>query len=235
MEPCLSSFPIQCEVSQILERLEPIHYEDGILVVSAPVSVGSSAILLGDQTIGVQNNVLNFPDNSTIDQEPLKDPPFTGDILELPPETVIDNAIIFTTNYFYFMNNSSTNSGNYMLLNELFGYSGGGRFPFIAPKDCVLTSLIFSFLGNTEASTVSITNATAHIDIISTSGVITQSVVTATIPVCPPNKKLYVDKKFYYPLSKNYAVGIRFTYDQGTIPSGTGGGQFATLGYKFLT
>lgn len=231
METCsTSSNYVHCEISNILRRIEPIEYDNEMLVISGDVSVGSSTILLNNQTISVQNGVLEFPNSTTIDYEPLKDPPFTGDTLDLPPQTVIDNYKIFTTNYFYFMNNGSTNSGNYILLN-----SSGAQFPFIAPKDCVLTSLIFSFVGNTQASTVSITNATAYIDIVSPSGVITQNVVNATIPVCPPNKKPYVDKKFYYPLSKDYAVGIRFTYDQGTIPSGFGGCQFATLGYKFLT
>ena len=229
MESCSTSVHIQCALSDILERIAPIQYENETLVISSPVSINSSSIVIDTQPISVRNGVLDFPDTTTIDHEPIKDPPFTGDTLELPPQTVIDNFKIFNTNYFYFMNNGSTNSGNYILLN-----SSGAQFPFIAPKDCVLTSLIFSFLGNTQASTISITNATAYIDVISPSGVITQNIVSATIPVCPPNTKPYVDKKFYYPLSKDYAVGIRFTYDQGTI-SGFGGCQFATLGYKFLT
>lgn len=229
MKSCSDTSVLQCSISNILERIEPIQYENDTLVISSPVSINSSSIVIDNQSIQVQNGVLDFPDNTTIDYDALKGLPFTGDTLELPPQTVIDNFKIFNTNYFYFMNNGSTNSGNYILLN-----SNGNRFPFIAPKDCVLTSLIFSFLGNTQASTVSITNATAYVDIVSPLGIITPNVVSATIPVCPPNKKPYVDKKFYYPLSKDYAVGIRFTYDQGTI-SGFGGCQFATLGYKFLT
>ena len=98
MNLCQNSTQAQCSVSDILNRIEPIQYEDGVLVINSPVSINFSTIYINDQPISVNNDILNFPLSTTIDYEPLKDPPFTGDTLELPRQTTINNYTIFTTN-----------------------------------------------------------------------------------------------------------------------------------------
>lgn len=243
MNLCQNSTQIQCSVFDILNRIEPIQYEDDILVINSPVSTSASVIYINEEPIVVNNGVLNFPLNSTVDNEPLKDSPFTGDILELPPQTTINDYKIFTTNYFYFLNNSinKNKSGYYVLLgggaNENPTYNLKGiEFPFIASQDCVLTSLVFSFVGNkgTGLNATTITNINAYIMKIDTAGTITNTGISVTIATCLPNTKPYVDKQFQYPLSKGEAIGIMYTF-VGSINSTYGGSQFATLGYKFLT
>lgn len=242
MNLCQNSTHVQCSVSDILNRIKPIQYEDGVLVINSPVLIDFSTIYINEQPISVNNDILNFPLNTTIDYEPLKDPPFTGDTLELPLQTTINNFTIFTTNYFYFLNNGRrTTSDTYIIpgggvnLNPTYNFNGI-NFPFIPPKDCVLTSLIFSFVGNrgTGSSATTVTNVNASIMKIDGSGTITDTGINVSIPTCPPNTRPSVDKKFYYPLSKGEAIGIRFTF-VGVINSTYGGCQYATLGYKFLT
>lgn len=242
MNFCQNSTQVQCSISNILNRIEPIQYQDGVLVISSPVSTNSSTIFINEKPISVDNDILNFPLTTTIDYEPLKDPPFTGDTLELPPQTTIDNFMIFTTNYFYFLNNyRRTTSGTYIIpggginIDSTYNYNGI-NFPFFAAKDCVLTSLIFSFVGNkgTGINATTVTNINAYIMKIDGNGIITDTGINVSIPSCPPNTRPSVDKKFYYPLSKGEAVGIRFTF-VGSINSTYGGCQYATLGYKFLT
>lgn len=235
---CRGVADVQCAVSDILERIEPIRFENDVLSVSSPFSTNATMLLINDEAITAENGVLNLPPDSTIDHQPLQGLPFTGDTLELPKHTSINGFELFTTNYFYFMNNGNTNSGNYIVnagnfnANPTYNFNGV-NFPLIAPRDCVLTSFIFSFVGNKGGSGADITNINAYIDIIDQAGVITYTGISVNIPICPRNTKPFADKAINYPLSKGYAVGVRFTYT-GTVTTTYGGYQFASIGYRFL-
>lgn len=230
---CCQNVPsVDCDVQEILQRIEPIQYVDGVLVVDAPVSA-QSAVYINNQPLTIVSGDLELPADSTIDGSPLDGLPFTGDILDLPPQTTIDNFSIFTTNYFYFFNvvvDIDSISGEYIVNSQYTSSPSTNniRFPFIAPENCILTSFIFTFaVGSSAPSTI--TNATGYIDVINTAGVITYTGISATIPLCPKKTKYYAEKKIQYSLPKGHSVGIRFTFD------GTAGSwrQFAVLGYKF--
>ena len=227
---------VQCAVSGILDRIEPIRFEDGVLMVDGSFASSGTTLLINDEAMTAENGVLNLPPDSTIDHQPLQGLPFTGDTLELPQHTTINGFQLFTTNYFYLMNNGNKNSGNYIVnssfpLNPTYNFNGI-NFPLIVPRDCVLTSFIFSFVGNKGGGT-DITNINAYIDIIDQAGAITYTGISVNIPTCPPNTKPFADKTLNYPLIKGYAVGVRFTYN-GTVTTTHGGYQFSTIGYKFL-
>jgi hypothetical protein len=190
-----------------------------------------NAIYISDQPLTLVSGNLTLPGNSTIGGTPLNGLPMTGDILNLPPQTTIDNFSVFTTNYFYFFNisNSST-SGSYIINSLEIGTTTTNdiKFPFFAPEDCILTSFIFSVAVSTVGVST-MTNATGYIDVMNTSGVITYTGISAVIPFCPKGTKYYAEKYFNYPLPKGYSAGVRFTF------SGVAGScQFAVLGYKFL-
>lgn len=233
MKCCSSIQSVDCDVHEILRRIGPIQYKDGVLVVSSQMSV-ENALVISNQPVSVVSGNLDLPGDSTIDGTPLNALPFTGDILELPPQTTINNFSILTTNFFYFFNvsNSYLTSGNY-IINSL--YSGatitdGIKFPFFAPEDCYISSFIFTFAVGTSAPST-ITEATGYIDVIDTLGNITYTGISATIPICPRGTKYYAEKKINSPyfLIKGHSAGVRFTFN------GTAGSwrQFAVLGYKF--
>lgn len=230
---CCQTVPnVDCNVQEILRRIEPIQYVDGVVVVNGPVSV-QDAVYIDNKALTLVAGDLELPSDSTIDGTPLNGLPFTGDILNLPPQTTIDNFKIFTTNYFYFFNvsNSYLTSGEY-IVNSQFTSSPSTnniRFPFTAPENCILTSFVFTFAVGTSA-TSTITNATGYLDIIDTLGNITYTGISATIPSCPRGTKNYAENSFQYSLSKGHSVGVRFTFN-GTAGSWA---QFAVLGYKFV-
>lgn len=247
MDFCQKYIEVNCSISDILNRIEPIEFIDGVLVVGSNILVGSQSIYINDKEINTTEGVLDLPQDSTIDNQPLDGPPFTGDTLELPTYTTIDGYTITTTNYTYFYNIQTSSffkeSDNYLvgtpLKPEDFSYTiynlTNAQFPFIAPQDCILTSLIFTFVGGVWGN-VDYTDATAYIDVIDTNGNITYTGISATIPVCPPQTRYYAETKFEYTLSKDHAVGIRFDYDAPFLTAfNYGCGQFATLGYKFPT
>lgn len=235
---CKEATDVQCTVSNILNRIIPIQYENGMLIINSTVSTNSSVFLIDNQPITVEGGVLDLPANSTINEQPLNGLPFTGDILELPPLTTINNFKLFMTSYFYFMNNGKQSSGSYIVnaggapvLNPTYNFNGI-NFPFIAPQDCVLTSFLFSFVGN-KGSGTTITNINAYLDMIDPSGTITYTGISVNIPSCPIDTKPFADKQITFPLSKGNAIGVRFSYT-GSITTLFGGWQFATLGYRFV-
>jgi len=233
MNCCQSVQTVDCSVQEILRRIEPIQFVGGVLTINSPISVENNTVYINNQPLSVASGNLELPEDSTIDGAPLDGLPFTGDILELPPQTTIDNFSIFTTNYFYFFNvsNSYSTSGEYIVNSQYTSSptTNNIRFPFFAPEDCILTSFVFTFAVGTSAPST-ITNATGYIDVMDTLGNITFTGVSATIPICPRGTKYYAEKSLQYPLSKGYSAGIRFTYS-GTAGSWT---QFAVLGYKFV-
>lgn len=246
MDFCQKYSEINCSISDILERIKPIQFIDGVLVVDSPIAVDSKTIFLNDQPIDTTSGVLNFPANSTIDNEPLDALPFIGDTLELPTYSTINGYNITTTNYTYFFNIQTSSffkeSGNYLVGTPLRPQSFPSypiynltnvQFPFVAPQDCVLTSLIFTFVGSVYGG-ANYNNVVAYIDVIDTNDNITYTGISVSIPLCPPRTRLFAEKKFQYALNKDYGVGIRFTYDDSFLnPFNYGCAQFATLGYKF--
>lgn len=227
---CLQVPTVECNLQTILARIEPIQYVNDTLVVDSPLSV-KDTITIGDETLTIVNNVLELPQDTTIAGTPLNALPFTGNILELPPQTAIDGFNLFTTSYVYFFNSGNTTTSNNYIINARYigSITNTIKFPFVAPENCVLTSLIFSFAVSSSAPST-ITNATAYIDVVDLVGTITYTGISVTIPTCPKSSKYFADTKFQYSLAKGHGVGIRFTY------SGSAGSvcQFATLGYKFL-
>lgn len=231
---CCQEIPhVSCAIENILTRIEPITFQGGTLIVNSPISVNGD-VRIADETITTQGGNLELPSDTTIAGTPLNALPFTGDVLTLPPQTTIDGYTLFTTSYFYFYNISDrTGSGSYIINSAVIGNfdptTNNIRFPFFVPENCVLTSLIFSF-GTSTSAPSTITNATAYIDVVSPTGVVTYTGISTTIPTCPRGTKYYSDTTFQYTVAKGHSVGIRFTY------SGTSGSpcQFATLGYKFI-
>lgn len=230
---CCQKIPLMnCEIEDILNRIEPITYDGETLFVNSPISVNGE-ISIENQPLVVQGGVLELPIDTTIAGTPLNALPFIGDVLTIPPQTTIDGFTIFTTNYFYFFNTSNLNtSGSYIINSEVLGANpptNNIKFPFFTPENCILTSLIFSFAVSSSAPST-ITNATAFIDVISPTGTVTYTGISTTIASCPRGTKYFSDTTFQYPVAKGHSVGIRFTY------SGSSGSncQFATLGYKFI-
>lgn len=232
---------LNCSVSNILQRITPIQYVDGTLVVSSPMSVGAS-FGLGGVSLGGADGVLSLPEGTTVGGVPLLSPHDVGGVYALPPKTSIGGFAVLNTHYFNFFT-STTRPFFYVFLNggyiNNYGQNDGtypGNFPFCAPTDCVLTSLRFSFVvlpvsgGGSPSSTV--TNATATIYTVSLSGVQTNTGISAVIPDSPLNSRNYAEAApFTYPVAKGTSVGIRVQFS-GTVSTEVGMTAFAVLGYS---
>lgn len=240
MSCCQNISKVACAIEDILNRIEPIQYTDDVaLTIASPILV-QSPMTIDNQSLNVgSGGVLSLPNTATINGSPLNGLPFTGDILNLPDQTTINGFSLLTTNYFYFFNTTNasyTSSGSYIICSNILTTPGPPpaltnniKYPFFVPENCILTSFIFSFaVSSSGASTIS--NVNAYLEMISPSGVVTNTGIFVTIPSCPSGTKYFADKTFQYPVNKGFSIGVRFTY------SGTSGGscQFATLGYKFL-
>lgn len=233
MNCCEETYEAGCSIGDILQRIEPIQYVNGTLIVNSPISVQED-ININNNLLTLVGGTLDLPADSTIAGQPLNGPPFTGDTLELPQYTTINGFSIFTTNYFYFFNTSigsiDKQSGNYIINSDYTTPSINNiRFPFFAPEDCVLTSFIFSFAVSTSGVST-ITNVMGYIDVVDTLGNITYTGVSVVIPECPRGTKYYAEKYFQYTINKGHSVGVRFTYDGSAFSVC----QFAVIGYKFI-
>lgn len=228
----------RCSLGEIEDRIVPIQYSNNTLVVQGALQ--TETLFLDDQPLSAVGGVLDLPADSTIGGAPLDALPFTGDILELPTLTTLDGFLLWNTNYFYFFNTSQdTASGNYLIGSTYpsFPWSPGVptnniRFPFFAPQDCILTSLLFSFAVSSPG-TSTITNATAYLEVVDLLGNVSYTGFSATIPSCPVGSKYYAETTFQYPLPKGHSAGVRYTYS-GSASVFIGICQFATLGYRFV-
>lgn len=235
METCCQNIQdMDCSINNILQRITPIDYIDNVLVINSPVAVDTS-VTIDNVVIGGQDGVLSLPEGTTVGEVPLLSPNYINGIYVLPNKTVIDGYPILNTNYFYFY---TTNTTTPAFLNN--GFINNSRntttsitfipnYPFVVPADCVLTSLLFSYV--VGSGTSSITNAKATIYTMSTTNTATNTGISTTIPTCPINSRNFNSVNFQYAVQAGVRVGIQVSFS-GTSSSNRA--VFATLGYKFL-
>jgi hypothetical protein len=151
---------------------------------------------------------------------------------------MIDGYPMLNTNYFYFYttNNLSAQTfssgcfiNNNISTSSVSSTSFVANYLFLVPGDCVLTSLLFSFV--VGAGTSSLTNVVATIYTISLQNVVVDTGITATILACPVNSRNFSFSNFQYTVQNGHRVGVRVTYTGSSTAIMT---AFATLGYKFL-
>lgn len=240
METCCKEIrDMGCAVRNILQRITPIQFEDGVLVVGAPLSATDYISVDGNQ-IGGTNGVLQLPQGATVGGVPLLSPVYVNGTYTLPPKTVINTRPVLNTNYFYFyttnnrvappvistgcfINNNVSNS-TVSSINFIPNY------PFVVLTDCVATSLLFSLVID-GSGTSSITNATATLYTMSPNNTPTNTGISTTIPASPINSRNFASTSFQYPVSASHRIGVRVTFTGTTTSIIT---AFATLGYKFV-
>jgi hypothetical protein len=224
---------LSCSVNNILQRITPITYQDNMLVIDSPLSVGT-ALTLQDTTLQGSGGVLGLPEGTTVGGTPLLSPHTVDGMYQLPDKTILDQFPVLNTNYFYYYttNLPSVNfQSGYFINNRFSGSSStteAANYPFFAPRDCVLTSLLFSLVVGPIGS--SITNATATLYTVSLTGVVANTGVSVVIPACPVNTRNYADTTFQYPIHQGCSVGVKVAY----AGSAYHVDAFATLGYSFL-
>jgi len=235
---CQDIQDMDCSVNSILQRITPIDYIDNVLVINSPATANTSVEMNG-VVIGGENGVLSLPEGTTVGGVPLLSPHFINGIYVLPNKTVIDGYPILNTNYFYFYttNNISAQTfasgcfiNNNISTSSVSSTSFVANYLFLPPGDCILTSLLFSFVVG-ATGTSSLTNVVATIYTISLGNVVANTGITATIAACPVNSRNFAFSNFQYAISNGDRVGIRVTYTGSTTAITT---PFATLGYKFL-
>ena len=238
METCCQDIrDMDCSIHSILQRITPMDYIDNVLVVSSPLSTNTS-LTIDNVVIGGQNGVLSLPEGTTVGGVPLLSPHYVNGTYVLPNKTTIDGYPILNTNYFYFYTTNNLtfqtfSSGcfinNNISTSSVSSTSFVANYLFLVPGDCVLTSLLFSFV--VGAGTSSLTNVVATIYTISLADVVINTGVTATIAACPVNTRNFAFSNFQYAVKNGHRVGIRVTYTGSSTSIMT---AFATLGYKFL-
>jgi len=238
METCCQNIQdMDCSINNILQRITPIDYIDNVLVFNSPVSVDTS-VTIDNVVIGGQDGVLSLPEGTTVGGVPLLSPHYISGMYVLPDKTMIDGYPMLNTNYFYFYttNNLSAptfSSGcfinNNISTSSVSSTSFVANYLFLVPGDCVLTSLLFSFV--VGAGTSSLTNVVATIYTISLQNVVVDTGITATILACPVNSRNFSFSNLQYAVQNGHRVGVRVTYTGSSTAIMT---AFATLGYKFL-
>lgn len=225
---------LDCFLYSILQRITPIEFVDGVLVISTAMSVNTS-ITIDNVVIEGNNGTLELPEGTTVGGTPLISPHYVNNVYVLPSNTVIDNFAVLNTNYFYFFSTDSAVllSSNQFINNTFFSDSSSSyapNYPFLVPSACVLTSLLFSVYVNSGFFST-ITNMKATIYTISSDNVVTNTGISTTIASCPLNSRNFNSTNFQYSVSAKTRVGIRIEYN-GSVSSDFA--PFATLGYKFL-
>lgn len=239
METCCNEIvDMKCAVRNILQRITPIQFKDGVLIVDSPLSAIDS-ISIGDVPIGGANGVLQLPQGTTVGGVQLLSPLYIDNIYTLPSKTIINNFPILNTNYFYFytVNNRTTPPvfttgcfiNNNTSSNSVSSTSFVPNYPFVVPDDCILTSLLFSLvIDGSGASTI--TNATATLYTMSPTNIVTNTGISSTIPTSPINSRNFASVSFQYAVPASHRVGVRVSFTGTTTSVIT---SFATLGYKF--
>lgn len=235
---------LNCSVNNILQRITPIDTIENTLVINSPFSV-NSYIQINEVFIGGNDGVLELPENTTVGGVPLLSPQNINENYVLPEKTNIDGYRILNTNYFNFFTST-------LILSFDAFYNGGfinnyrqndgsypGNYPFLVPKNCILTSLRFSMVVTVVSSSGSpscaISSTTATIYTLSLSGVETNTGISVTINTPNPlllNSRNYGEITFEYPVPKGTSVGIKVQYT-GSVSTQVGISAFAVLGYKF--
>lgn len=227
MQACQS---IQCSVGDILQRITPIEFIDGVLVIQSPLSV-EEFLQIGGVSMDGSNGVLRLSEGTTVGGVPLLCPQYVGATYQLPSKTNISGFRISEEHFFNYFTANVYASGAFINNNSAsFPSTYAGDYPFFVPQDCTLTSLRFSIALGTGASS-SISNVVATIYKVSLTNVQTSTGVSATIPgPLTVNSRNYAETTFQYPITKGYSVGVRVTYSGSTGANIT---TFAVLGYKF--
>lgn len=236
METCCETIQaVDCSLYDILQRITPVEFIDGVLIVSSPMSVTTS-LTIDDITIEASNDVLELPEGTTVGGVALLSPHYVDDVYVLPSKTLINGFTILNTNYFYFY---STSSFSFLMTTGIFinntynsdtSITYAPNYPFLVPSTCVLTSLLFSMDVNAGGFS-SITNAKATIYIMSSSNTVTNTGISTTIAACPISSRNFNSINFQYPVPSQSRIGVRVEYNGSASVAYT---PFATLGYKFI-
>lgn len=247
---------IKCSIGSIEQRISPITFDGNTLVIDSNLQVAQTltadnAVIenLSITNLNISSNIVPTEDLSYNLGSPTNwfknlyvndiytsggslyvntaHITATGDVLNLPPKTTINEYPVLNTSYFTFFSNSTTGFGYIRVGATNFGSSTNTySFPFVAPRTIVITSLMLSYA---IGSSGSITNATAYMDILDTNGNISFSGNTATIPSCTANTKRFAESTFEYTVLKGDSVGIYIGYDSSTASNAT---PIATIGYR---
>lgn len=239
MKTCCQDIPeINCAAVSINERIAPITFEEDTIVIDAPLETGAPFSVSGAE-INVEAGHIEIPAKTLLNGVPLISDAFVGDAIPIPSNTTINGYKPTIEQYFYFFSTTSST----FLIDTFNGYIINGRdfttstpvidlrgFPFIAPEDCVLTSLRLSYILTPGLIGVP-GDGRISLDVIDTNLNPFFTGVSYDIIAPGANSNTSFYKQFEYMLRKGDSVGL---YVSGTSQFNGGILVFATLGYRIL-
>lgn len=238
---CQELQDIKCSIPDINERIAPIEYINNNLVVNTTVSVKTN-FTIGGAGISTETGHLDLPARTLINGVPLLSDAFLTDVINLPSDTISNGYFPTIEQYFYFFMASNTTtdlnpSPNGYIINGTTSTTGTPTvdmraFPFIAPEDCVLTSLklIYIIVPGTGLSTPG--NGRVSLDVIDQNLNPFFTGISYDIVAASSNSCTLFQSQFEYYLRKGDSVGI---YVNGSASESNGGVSiYATLGFRII-
>lgn len=241
MKTCCEDIPqITCAVVDIQKRTEPIGYTNNILVINSSFSV-EDQLSVGGATMSAQNNTpIDLPARTLINGVPLLSDAFRNDVISLPENTMIDGYFPITEQYYYFCTaKDGVSFARGYILNGEESFAtrrseiGDPRaFSFVAPEDCVLTSLQFLYTFQ-PTGTYSGTIASVLIDVLDTNYSVyyTGFYMDVPAPTSSTTDRVFAEKEFEYFVRKGDSVGV---WVESRIVQLNTASAFAVLGFKVL-
>jgi hypothetical protein len=240
---CQDLQEIKCSIPDIQNRISPIEYVNGVLVVNTSISVETS-LTIGGAQISTETGHINLPTRTLINGVPLLSGAFATDVINLPTNTMFNGYAPTTEQYFYFFTSSNS---SFDLNPNPVGYMINGTslatrapsvdlrgFPFIAPENCVLTSLKLMYIIVPGSGPITQpTNGLISLDVVDKNlNPFFTGISYTIIPPLASSSRTSLQSQFEYYLQKGDSVGI---YVSGSAAQ-FGGGVciYATLGYKII-
>jgi hypothetical protein len=235
---CATIQDLDCSLHHILQRITPIEYENEELIINSGLAVSGFLSLGNNVLITANNGILSLPEGTTVGGTPLLSPHYVDGLYELPVKTMIDGFSILNTNYFYYYTTNNQTfqvfqSGcfinNTISTSTVSSISFVPNYPLLVPRNCILTSLLFSMVVGTGVSTL--TNVTATLYLLTPTNTPINTGISVVIATCPVSTQNYNSLSFQYHVPNGYRVGVRITYTGSSTAIYT---PFATVGYKFI-
>lgn len=239
MDCCQDIPTLSCLMVDIEKRITPLQFSNQVLTVDIPITVQDS-LDVGGATISVENDHINLPARTLVNGAPLLSSAFENDIFPLPINTMIDGYFPITEQYYYYFTatNGSFQYNGYILngqptsVSTRVSNSNQRCFSFVAPEDCVLTSLTFllTFVpGNYGTSPI----ASVMVDVMDTNMSVYYTGVYIDVPAPSSNTldRMFVETQFQYYVQKGDSVAVWVQRNILAMETRT---AFATLGFKVL-
>lgn len=241
MQNCCQDVPkLACSTENIMKRIEPIDYINGILTVNSPLNV-SDSLSIGGAQMSVLKDHINLPARTLINGVPLLSDAFLDDVISLPTSTKIDGYFPITEQYYYFY---TATDGTLVYT----GYIVNGletpvstrtaaqdprAYSFVAPEDCVLSSLKFLYTFQAGSYTGTSPIASVLIDVVDTNLVVYYTGFYMDVPAPSSNTigRVFVEQDFEYFVRKGDSVGV---WVQDNVLVSGSIAPYAVLGYKIL-